>query len=668
MEDNKKVERINKLIRKWNDYAGDSIDRSMHIRKLVYDSNYAKDKIGSLGGADDSVKSVINLVRSAVNRIKTDFRDFHPYYELKPTSNFHSSEERVQMQSALNEKVSKSINELYGSFDDVLDLSLCAVKVDVKYDDSGKPDLYIDRIHDLSMIYGDCSVSIDKAFKDGTYSGVIRKIDYESNRHLFDRLDRSATNSDDIVLIEHFEKVVKKREKMGVRYDPETGKLVTEKVWKWRKGEDGERINGPTYIRTFEKSEMKIKLTRIADDVLQSEEYLDIDYFPIVIGAGVFIDSNDSREKDRLTLVPYADSVIDAQQSLNMAASLNMKYMMQSRGSTKLMYTPEIVAGWEDIYKNRNISESDVVYNYTIGPNGEKLDIPPKPFPDITPSPVVSEALQNYPSLTQQILGVNLEQDTLFNKSGEAIKQMQVVRHKSAKLYIDCYLQFMRNVGEVIKELFVNYFTSPMSIYTNYDGEKATINLNEMNEVGSIINDVSSMKDKYEFVMEIGPSPAVAREKTNASLMMLYQAMGPELGQQLALKTSAMYAASLDTQNRDLIVKAVKELQQESAQNQQMQAVQMQQNYQNQMEMQKQALAAKEQEIRIENEKHAAELADVHAKLVKSQTEIVKVHKELEMAIEELRIEKLKANAEVKTASINAGVAIAKIMKESAYE
>jgi len=632
MKQSSLVDNINKKIKRWKNYAEIAIENSENARRLVYDTSYALQEVGSTSAIGDNDNTAFNLTRSPVNRIKKSVRDLQPFLNLEPKDEDLNPDTRKIFEGLLNETIYKNNSIFYRCFDDILDLSFCAARWEIKYNNDNKPTVCFYHLSDVNCIFADTSVGIDRVNSEGKFMGYVEYLDVDDNKDYLKGKTRNLDDAKCAKVVEYFEKVIKKTTNMGQRYDPMSGEYITEKVRK-----------GVVYNSKFKRKKYHMRHVRLIDDNVSVDEFLDVERFPMIIGFGSSFVINTQRSNKQLLLVPFADSALGAQKILNMAATLNFKNMKQTRGGGKFMFTEELIEGHEDAWKNRIISQADLPYNRLTDQAGNPTGEKPIPAPDITPSPVIDQALNVYPSAVRQTLGANLEPDITYNMSGEAIKQITQETYKSGGIYIEGFIAFMNEVGKSLKEIYTEYFKAPMTFNTFMDGSRRTVKVNNMVGGGLIQHDLSTLSS-FDAEIRVGSNPQVNKEKTEAALQKIYTTLPPQLGQQIAQETADLYASSLDTPDSDIIKQKVNQVQQQAEQQQQMM---MQQQAQAQQAQQQQ----QQQQVQLQQSELQAKLAEAHAKVVKAQSDIDKANKELEMAEEEmqgkLKIEALRASAEV---------------------
>ena len=636
----------------WVAFIDEQLNKVYGQRDFIYNSDTARSEVD----VDRVVQTYTsNAIRAAVNRVKTDAREIHPNLTLTPHVQGFNPESRQVYQSLLNKCMEKNFTVFNSCFDDIVDLSMCAIVWTMSNNDNYEPSMGFNRIEDLRSIYSDSSCSLEQVNTQAKFMGRIQYLENKPyNDKVFKKYKINVNENDGpLKVIDHYRKVVIKTITMGRRHSDvgPSGYLTEEAV----------RGSGVEYINKYKKKLNGIRHLRFVGEQLILDEVRNIDVFPIIIGCGSIIENVQSGDSlasgKRLVLAPFADSAIDAQKSLDLARTLAMRNIRLSRGGGKLAYTAEMIKGYEDNYKNRANSNADLAYNFILDSNGNPIPgVMPTPVPDAMPSPLINEALSHYPEAIQGALGNNPEQYLSKNMSGEAIANIQQISSKSSKIYMDKWLVFLGHVGGVIKGLYQEYFMSPMDVHTKNGHTHTTIKVNHRLPHGLIKHDIAKLKD-YTTAVKLGPSPALAKQKTQRSLMQLYQTVPEEVRGAIIKSTLPLYIASMDTPEADLIAKmvsgALSQLEQQQQQSAQVEQQGKQKAEQLQMAQFQQGMQAGQTNIEATKGKMQIDLGKLQidqGKLEVSQHQLVNT---MSTDHDKNKVDKTEAEAKMITADSN---------------
>jgi len=602
---------------KWDSFAECQLNKVNSFRDYVYDTEEEESEISFVNDSKSQSKVTISQLRTVCNRIKSDLRDLSPQLQAVPKKPEKDEHSRKIYQSILEQKILNNYNlcQLYDAFDSIIDKSYCIVKACVKskFDPSSEKvvkDLYFENVPDIKNVFFDCNVDFNKINKEGDFVGYCKIID---------------TDNASSEWVEFWQKEYKTTV-YGERLDPITNKEITEPVQK-----NANYIFKHSPIREVEY----VKHCVFKDGELVLEEKWPFDLLPFIVGSGVSFDNYGDRLEKRLNLVPFAEHLQNAQKLLDYSATVQFHNLKMSRGSSKYMIPIGAIDGKEKDWQNRNVEDKDLLYHPTIlGRNGETIQVQPQPINDVPQSPVVSEALETYPQLINSLLGVNLEKDITYNTSGEAIRKMEMIRAKNAKLYTSKFINLLDCIGSLVSHYIPKIFDRPQYITVANEGKSSVIGVNMQDQNIKTIN-LKDMDSAYDICVSAGQSQSSSQEATKIALEQLYSiagALGPE-APQVVMNTIDLYASSLDTVESSEISKRLSlmvpasirklsegevtvdqlDMQQQQAQQQQAQQQQQEQQFQKQIV---------EAQAKAELEKAQADITSAHAKILDSENKV----------------------------------------------
>lgn len=626
---------IEKCVSNWQSLSKQTIKNGVFVRDYFNNIQTQRSQI-TPGGDLKSIEVVAtSFAKNSLNRIKTDFRDLYPSFQVAPKSIDQTNDKRKIVQSLLNALVitNKNVSNIFRCADDLVDCGVCVIRIDVEqeYDKKFKSikNCYkLSRVNDLTDVYFDCDVEFEQINDDGHYCGYAKTITFKDD--------------DSVYRIEHFEKIFDEVE-YGKKYSAANDNYIWEILEKGSSYFDTTKIKELVAIRHIivENSEIKSnKVWRFGD-------------LPLLI-KGMAIDKFNDKITDRLTIIPYAEHVIDAQKKLDYAESIQMYNLKMTRGTTKATYTSEMIEGYEDEWANRNIVDTDLHYNLITDPiTGNYLPLKPEFVTDVPLSPIVSEIVSSGPMLINSLLGTNLEQDITYNMSGEAINKMQIVRSKNSKIYSDLFIEFMNDIGKRIQNYLSTTEKDPRVLTIDNYGEAQPILVNAINQQNpSESYFIPEILNKYNVSIVSGKGASAANESTILSLSAMYQSYAQtQLGEQIQSSTADIYASSLPTPESYEISRRIKpfvpkqtrdlsdgEISIDQIDQQNQQSAQAQQQMQQQMMQMQQQISqlmaqAKMMESQADMKKAEADMIDAEADIQKSQDSV--------------QTSKIKANAEV---------------------
>lgn len=617
---------VHGCIKDWQDIAQTQIEKCEKVRDYLNDIEAQKSAVQLSGDIAGSVTiSTTPYARSSVNRLKTDIVDLTPNFAAEPRNTQGASEKKRVVQSILDKLVltDRNISNISSCGFDVIDMGLCAARIDVEHsydsDDEKITNNYkITRIYDINSVYFDSTVPFDLINSDGECCGFVG----------------------DNGKIEHFE-LIKDTKKYGKKYDPTTSSYYWVLVDNDNKKE--------SFLDTVSTLETVAAVHIIIDDEqLVSCKPWKFGVLPLLIG-GNAIDRFADDCDERLTIIPYAEHVIDEQKKLDFASTLQMYNLSMSRGTTKAMYTDAMVEGYEALWQNRNTSSADLKYNLIKDGAGNMLPLKPEFVSDVPLSPVVSEIVSTAPAAINAMLGTNLEQDVTYNMSGEAIKKMQMVRGKNAKIYMDLYVKFVGEIGERMQKYLAAIERDPRVITVNNYGDEQQVLINSNIECSLFIPDVLK---NYEIKITVSSSDSDSKQQTMAGLNAIYQSFaGSPLQAQTQAATADILASSIDSKDVDEIAKRIKplvpmqtlQLSNGQANLQQIQQQQAQQAQQQQMQQMQQTM----QMLAIQQKEMQAKLIEAQADMQRAIADIIKAKADVATSQDSVQVSKVKANAEI---------------------
>lgn len=616
----------------WSSFASKQIKKVMEEMQYIYDQDSEEAAIQFKGSLVNITPMTLSPIRAACNRAKTDMRDYQPFFECSPLKQLIDSKQIKLFQALLNALVftDSNVYELYALADNMFDMSLGVLQVGVnatynKTIGQINKSLFFENITDIDNVSFDCSVPIDKVNREGKHQSICRtKTIINDNKN------------QDIEVMEYWEKEYKTTT-YGERWDWETNSKICEEV-----------VAHQSYLEKYEITEcVRVWHYVYEDNVLAKKEKWPYTRLPFKLAPAVYKDILSKPVDKRLTLTPWAEHVINAQKMLNYAATAQLYGLKNTRGTTKFMYPSESVEGHEEVWRNRNVREDDLTYELIRDPvSGEILPIKPEPIMDNSSSPTVSEVMSTYPSLISGLLGTDMEQDIAYNKSGEAIRQTQVIRYKNSKLWFDRFVEFLDSLAEDIEYYLPVVYDKPQYITINNFGSPYVEEINTQDD-----NMIKSKIEAFDIKIIAGSSPMASKEKTAGALAGLYQlTMGSPVGMQIQANTMDIFTSSMDTPDanditkriRPLVPDAVMELtsgqisEDESKQKQKAQQAQEMQSMQ-QEGMMKMQMVMKDMEAKMK----AAEgrLLAGQAAVMRAQNEmpIEQLKSDTDIAIEELK-------------------------------
>lgn len=614
------LKKINDYRTKWESYAHEQFKKVLDVKKYIYDTKKEKEDISTKGSIQNTEKITISTLRPASNRAKTDYRDLQPFFVTKPRSMGQPPETKKILSSILDSIVltPKNNKAIYRGYDSLLDMSVSVMRVNVKaeYDKVSKnisKKIILENVEDILNVYFDCSVLASNIGTDGKCCGYTAVIETENG------------NTE---ITDHFEKVMKTTV-YGERYVASTDSWVCEEVQ-------------PTQIYSFEYPIEEIDYIQhvvVKDGNIELIERWGYERLPYEIGFGVHIDDMSETLSKRLVLVPFLEHCISAQNTLNYAATMQMYNIKMSRTTTKAMYAPEMIEGFEDEWATRNVSEADLRYNILKDDSGAPLPMRPEFVPDVPTSPVVTEILSTYPALINALTGVNLEQDITYNASGEAIRQMQMVRHKNAKLYGDDYLDFLNRIGESLAYYIPMVYDKPQFIVIDNYGTEQIIKINDSKpQQGQNGYQIKELFGKYDVSITTGQTPATQRERTQSELTKLYSlGQGLPIAATNILNTIDIFASSLDTPEAQEIARRVKL-------GMPPQIIQLENGQVTEKQLIQQAAQAQQQGQQQQNQQAQAQ---AQAQMMDNQAKIVTAQAKMKEADNKLQIANIESNAEI---------------------
>ncbi len=627
---------INNCKSRWDSYAEKEIKKVLSLRRYFYNSLAEADKItvsDSIRGWATDWGVTLSPIRGSLNRAKSDARDQQP--TITVTQCVPSKDEsKLKLNKAILEKISlnnKNIKNMWAACDSVFDMSLCCMQLIVKSKFNKKSKkienkLSLNIVPDLTNVYFDCSVPFTNINEDGSFVGINRiRIDYDCEN-----------KQKEVNIREHFEKVYEKVT-YGTRLDPtidpsqnKSSSWITEVAVKgviYPRKTVIEECNGIRHI-VFENNELIL------------DERWPYDELPFLIGAGMHLDDFDSDSSNRLTLVPFAEHVVKAQDLLNQAATLQRYNLSQTRGTAKAMYDPEMTKGFGDKWKNRNIQDNDLPYNLLRNPDGSVIPIKPEFIPDTQTSPVVSEIVSSYPGFIQQMLGNEHEETINYNKSGEAIKAAMIIASKNSKLYLDGYEAFLGDLGKRIEHYIPRVYDTPQYVTLDLFGKTQVEEINTRED-----NKLCSIMEEFEIDIGLGSTQRVSKDKTIQALQQAWMSqVGTPLGMSMVASTIDIYAANIDSEDapeiarrwQSLLPDDIKKIK-DGASEKEVMAFQNQAQQGQQEQMNQQAETAQSMELsKLENERMKAEasLTSAQGRFMSGEASMMKAKADVIKAVE----------------------------------
>lgn len=608
---------------KWDSFFKDELERVQKQRKLIYSTQAAKQAVPLKSGMMTADVMTMNIIRMANNRVKTDVRDLQPSFKAIMSSTKGSPKDAQIYSTIINEVVMtpRNIEGLYGACDDLLDLDVCVMRlnVDTKFDtalSNIRKTLLLERVIDIENVFFDSSVPFQSINEEGRFQGYTYRDD--NDLEIFEYWEKSYTT-----------------QKYGYFLDPDTQVLQVEKYV---------RADAQQYLTTYSVNEVSgIKYTRIeGEKVVCSDENWPFSSFPYKIGTAIALDNIAAENLgERLTLVPFADHVIDPQQMLNYATTTAYHSLRNTSPVKQAMYDPRSIKGFEKDWARRNVEDVDL-RRHATDKNGNPIESPVFLEPPELP-PIISEALTTYPTMINALLGVNLEQDVDYDMSGEAIKMMQMVRSKNAKLYRDKFLTFMRAIGQGIADYLPQVYDTPQFLTIDSYGNQAVYPINLPNQPNNI--NLRDMFDDYNVELIAGQSAASGRQLTNIALKDLYTTFAnTPVGAQIQQATAGIYVSSLECPDQNAIMQSVKPFIPLQADQVLMGEIQPQ-------ELQQQAAQAQSaqsnQAQQVQNQMLQAKTLQASAQMTKAQAEEEKANAQMETAENQIPKARIEGSAEL---------------------
>jgi hypothetical protein len=486
--------------------------------------------------------STNNQLRPALNRAVSDARDYQPYFSCVPVKDSTDLKDKKLFQAILDSLIldSRNIYELYGVLGKLYARSWAVIckDIDVMFDESLKQVIKAIRftnIEDVESIFFDSNCRISEVNAKGRFQGSTKSIS---------TIDENGV-SKQVETIEFWEKQYDDVTYVKVKSNGENNASEYKRI---KKGSD---FSGKKYLI---RECVAIRHYVFEDDnLIIDEEWAFYNVMPFSLSVGIVSDDFSASNSSRLTITPWLEHAVPLQKGLNYAMTAQLYNVKNNRGTSKIMYLKESLKGEEDTWSKRNTSETDLPY-HPVTINGQEMIVPPTEVQANAQNSAVSEVVQSYPQEIRNSIGTDVQQDIAYNKSGEAIRQTQLIQYKNSKIIFDKFLEFLDDIGsDICKMIPVVYDTPQYVIIDNYgDSYAQWINT-------TLDNMISDKIGKFDIRIVAGSSKASSKQKSFSAFSALYQlTAATPIAQNIVSNTIDMLASSLDCEEASDIAKRLK--------------------------------------------------------------------------------------------------------------
>lgn len=678
--------RIKKNIEKSYEYFKKNYDRFNQFRKFVFDTSMDSSTI-ALYKTLKKPQIEFNILEAYVSRLRGEFSKQEPSIEVMAGDEQPVDPNVIKIVEGHIKHILDEANRQgceYHTYTDTLSGGFSVLKVWTEY---ANPRAF-NQVIRLGRVYDPVLCGFDPLARephkgDGKYCFELypkTKVDFQREYPDVDIKELTyaraiegfswtyRNNKEDIVMLGDYYERVKRKVKLVQLANQQamTDKEYKEFMLKWQ---EMDRIEQPPAVIGKRTTEIEtIDRYVVIENQIIRKDSTNFSMLPLVFvdGNSVLIRHEISGDVHQMTR-PYVYQALGIQKLKNFAG-VTLANELENLVQHKFMISQQGLPNQEDFLEAyRNVQQADVLVYNLFDPNRPEVQIPPPEVVNRVPiPPQVMETFSGTDAMTQNILG-NFEMDiSKLNKSqlsGTAIVESATQNNSAAMPYITSFLQSLSRVAEIIVDLIPKYYKTPRTIpIKRIDGKQEFVRINEQQgqqqqgeQQGQSYN-LTYAENALNVHVEAGVNFGVQKSKALAAIIELTQA-SPIFAQFMSVD-------GLDILLDNIEIKGIDEIKQRASQFVQQQrqmaqkAAQEPQPGQVKMQTEQMKLQQKQQEIQMEGQ----------IEQLKHQLEQMKLAAQQRKLQVDTQIAVVKAQAEVKSHTIDAAVKVQDMHHKHALE